>query len=100
MPRTRRRFSDAFQAKVALEAIKRVSSFAELPSRHKVHANQITQWKSQLLDRAAQLFGAGTGQAEKPVDMKVLHAKIGELALENDFLEAALTKAGLPCARR
>ena len=60
----------------------------------------ITQWKTQLLDRAAQLFGAGTGQAEKPVDMKVLHAKIGELALENDFLEAALTKAGLPGARR
>ena len=49
---------------------------------------------------AARLFGAGTGQAEKPVDMKVLHAKIGELALENDFLESALTKAGLPGARR
>ena len=48
-----------------------------------------------MLDRAAQLFGAGTGQAEKPVDMKVLHAKIGELALENDFLESALTKAGI-----
>ena len=62
--------------------------------------NQITQWKTRLLDRAAQLFGAGTGQAEKPVDMKVLHAKIGELALENDFLEAALTKTGLLGARR
>ena len=58
------------------------------------------QFQTQLLDRAAQLFGAGTGQAEKPVAMKVLHAKIGELALENDFLEAALTKAGLPGARR
>ena len=46
------------------------------------------------------MFGAGTGQAEKPVDMKVLHAKIGELALGNDFLEAALTKTGLPGARR
>ena len=44
--------------------------------------SQFTQWKTQLLDRAARLFGTGTGQAEKPVDMKVLHAKIGELALE------------------
>ena len=61
-----------------------------------VHPNQITQWKTPIGRRG----GAGTGQAEKPVDMKVLHAKIGELALENDFLEAALTKAGLPGARR
>ena len=74
--------------------------FLMLMDQFDVHPNQITQWKTQLLDRAAQLFGAGTGQAEKPVDMKVLHAKIGELALENDFLESALTKAGLPGTRR
>ena len=96
----RRRFSAQFKAKVAIEAIKGQRTVAELAGQHQVHPNQITQWKTQLLDRAAQLFGAGTGQAEKPVDMKVLHAKIGELALENDFLEAALTQAGLPGARR
>lgn len=65
-----------------------------------VHPNQITQWKNQLLDRAGEVFRAGAGPAEKPVDLKALHAKIGELALENDFLEAALARAGLPGAKR
>ena len=84
----------------SLAAVRGDRTLSELASQFDVHPNQITQWKTQLLDRAAQLFGAGTGQAEEPVDMKVLHAKIGELALENDFLESALTKAGLPGARR
>ena len=94
--RPRRNHSAEFKAKVALAAVRGDRTLSELASQFDVHPNQITQWKTQLLDRAAQLFGAGTGQAEKPVDMKVLHAKIGELALENDFLESALTKAGLP----
>ena len=64
-----------------------------------VHANQITQWKNQLLERAADAFD-GSGSKEPPVDVKTLHAKIGELALENDFLEGALTKAGLLSAKR
>ena len=92
--RPRRNHSAEFKAKVALAAVRGARTLSELASQFDVHPNQITQWKTQLLDRAAQLFGAGTGQAEKSVDMKVLHAKIGELALENDFLEAALTKAG------
>ena len=71
-----------------------------LASQFDVHPNQITNGRPSCWIGRRQLFGAGTGQAEKPVDMKVLHAKIGELALENDFLEAALTKAGLPGARR
>jgi len=62
-----------------------------------------TDWKDQLLEFAAEVFERGTsGKASAPVvvDIKALHAKIGELTLENDFLEAALGKAGLPSARR
>ncbi len=67
-----------------------------------MHANQITQWKSQLLEGAAGIFGdeVKPESAEAAVDVKTLHAKIGQLTLENDFLEGALSKAGLPSARR
>ena len=67
-----------------------------------VHPNQVTQWRSQVLEGAAGLFGADRGEtkAAPSVDLKALHAKIGELTLENDFLEGALTKAGLLSARR
>jgi len=98
--RPRRNHSADFKAKVALAAIRDDRTLAELASQFDVHPNQITQWKTQLLDRAAQVFGTATGQPEKPVDMKTLHAKIGELALENDFLEGALAKVGLPGAKR
>jgi transposase len=63
-----------------------------------LHPNQITEWKRQLLERAGEVFGAG-GHSE-PVDLAPLHAKIGQLALGNDFLERALTKAGLLSAKR
>ena len=98
--RPRRNHSADFKAKVALAAVRGDRTLAELASRFDVHPNQITQWKTQLLDRAAQVFSGAVVPAEKPVDMKALHAKIGELALENDFLEGALAKAGLPGARR
>ena len=67
--RPRRNHSAEFKAKVALAAVRGDRTLSELASQFDVHPNQITQWKTQLLDRAAQLFGAGTGQAEKPVDM-------------------------------
>ena len=67
-----------------------------------MHANQIRQWKDQLLEGASSVFGAETkAEATQPaIDVKTLHAKIGELTLENDFLAGALDKAGLPSAKR
>jgi transposase len=67
-----------------------------LSQQFDVHANQIKQWKDQLLEGAVDVFGDGRKEEVAPaVDVKNLHAKIGELTLENDFLSGALTKAGL-----
>jgi len=97
--RPRRNHSAAFKAKVALDAIRGEKTLAELAKLHDVHPNQITDWKSQMIERAASVFG-GEAPSEPAVDLKALHAKIGQLALENDFLSGALTKAGLLSARR
>lgn len=97
--RTRRNHSPAFKSKVALAAIKGEHTLAELAKRFDVHPNQIATWKEQLLTGAAGVFGQDKA-AEPAVDLKALHAKIGELTLENDFLEGALTKAGLLSAKR
>jgi transposase-like protein len=100
--RVRRNHSPAFKAKVALAAIKGEKTLADLAQQFDVHPNQITQWRSQLLDGAAGVFGSeARPEATAPViDVKTLHAKIGELALENDFLSGALGKAGLLSAKR
>jgi len=100
MRRKRRNHSAAFKAKVALDAVKGEKTLAELASQYDVHPNQITQWKVELLEWATEVFGGEAGRAGPPVDLKALHAKIGELTLENDFLERALTKAGLLSAKR
>ena len=100
--RARRNHSPVFKAKVALAAIKGDRTLAQLSEQFDVHANQITDWKDRLVELAADVFERGSsGKAAAPaVDIKAPHAKIGELTLENDFLEAALGKAGLPSARR
>jgi transposase len=100
--RTRRNHTPAFKAKVALAAVKGEKTLAELAQQFDVHPNQITNWKARLLDGAVGLFGSDAARTEATpaVDLKVLHAKIGELTLEKDFLAGALSKAGLLSAKR
>ena len=99
MKRTRRNHGAPFKAQVALAAVKGDKTLAELAEQFGVHSTQITEWKQQLLARAADVFGGMKPSTDTP-DLKTLHAKIGQLTLENDFLEGALTKAGWLSAKR
>ena len=96
--RPRRNHSAAFKAKVALAAIQGDKTLSQLAEDFEIHANQIVEWKKHLLAEAASVFGASP--IAEPIDLKPLHAKIGQLTLENDFLETALTKAGLLSVRK
>ncbi len=98
--RSRRNHSAAFKAKVALAAIKGEETLAQLVTRFDVHANQIVQWKNQLLERAAEAFNGSGPATESGPDIKDLHAKIGQLALENDFLAGALGRLPGSSAKR
>ena len=94
--RPRRNHSPAFKAKVALAAVRGEKTLAELAQQFDVHPNQITTWRSQILEGAADVFGS-EGQAEPAepaIDVKTLHAKIGELMFVNDFLSGALGEGG------
>ena len=96
------RRAPAFKAKVALAALTGDRTLAQLSDHFRVHVSQISTWKDQLEQAAADVFGAGapTKTTTPAIDVKSLHAKIGALTIENDFLESALSKAGLLSARR
>lgn len=101
MPRRpRRNHSPAFKAKVALEAIKGEEPVIEIAERFDVHPNVITKWKRQLLEGAPEVFGASEADKPDAPDVAKLHAKIGELTMENDFLAGALGRVDAPSARR
>jgi transposase-like protein len=96
--RTRRNHGVAFKAKVAVEAVKGEQTLSELAQRFQVHPNQITTWKKQLLDRASEVFDKDKKHQEP--DVRELHAKIGKLAMENDFLSVALGRIDGPSAKK
>ena len=94
-----RNHSPDFKGKVASAAVNGERSLSELSQQFDVHPNQITQCKTQLLSGAAEAFDGGQ-DTPPPVDIKTLHARIGQLTLENDFLEGALTRAEWLSARK
>jgi len=96
--RPRRNHGAVFKAKVALEAIKEEKTLVELAAQFQVHPNQIAEWKKQLLEKAPEIFDKGK-KSEEP-DVKELHAKIGRLAMENDFLSVALGHIAGPSAKK
>ena len=98
--RLRRNHGAEFKARVALAAIRGDKTLSELSEQFEVHPTQVGEWKRQLLERAGEVFSGPSRNEAPPVDLKGLHAKIGQLALENDFLEGALTKAGMLGAKR
>jgi transposase len=100
MRRPRRNHSLQFKAKVALAALRGDKTVAELSAQFDVHANQIVQWKQQAVENLAAVFDKGAEARVSEAELKELHAKIGQLTLENDFLERAFGRANLPNARR
>lgn len=87
----RRKFTDQFKAKIALEALRGDKTIPEIAARHQVHPNQVSTWKRQAVEDMADVFARG-GNREGPTEAEVkeLHAKIGRLAVENDFLSQGL----------
>src|SRR5512133_1084785 len=97
--RPRRNHAPSFKAKVALEALKGDQTITELSQRFQVHPNQITEWKKQLLENAAEVFNKDK-KSEPGPNVKELHAKIGQLSMENDFLSVALGRIDDASAKR
>lgn len=95
MKRRRRKFSSAFKAKVALEALKEQKTLAQLAQHYELHPNQISQWKQELQNNSAQLFTTKRKkdeELEEKIPTKELYAKIGQLEMERDFLKKSLRR--------
>lgn len=92
----RRKFSAAFKAKVAIEALKERESLAELSRRFEVHANMISKWKQDFIENSPAAFEKEKDQeTDQSIDTEKLYARIGRLELEKEFLKKSLNKLGL-----
>jgi len=101
MKRKRRNHSASFKAKVAVAAIRGDKTLAEIAEQFDVHQNQIQDWRRKLLDRADQVFvRGGSSPSESEQKVKELHAKIGQLTMERDFLEQGLERIHGPRGRK
>jgi transposase len=95
MKTSRRKFSGAFKAQVAIEALKERESLAELSKRYEVHPNMISKWKQEFLERAGEIFETKSPDKQSQVDIDRLYSKIGQLEMERDFLKKVSKKLGL-----
>jgi len=93
MKRKRRKFSGAFKAKVAIEALKERQTLSQLAERFELHPNQISQWKKEFLENSQSIFeSTSSNQDDAEVDLDRLYAKVGQLEMERDFLKKSLDK--------
>ena len=97
--RPRRNHAPAFKAKVALDALKGEQTLVELSQRYQIHPNQITEWRKQLLEHAPDIFSKDRKPEQGP-STKDLHAMIGQLSMDVDFLSGALGRIGDASAKR
>ena len=95
MKQKRRKFSGAFKAKVAIEALKERESLAELSKRFEVHPNMISKWKQEFMEHSLEVFEKKRKDTDPEVDLDKLYSKIGKLEMENDFLKKNLKRLGL-----
>lgn len=96
MKKTRRKFSAAFKAQVAIEALKERATLSELAQKFELHPNQISAWKQEFLSKSASVFeSTDENEKEKAVDTELLYSKIGKLEMERDFLKKSLRKINL-----
>ena len=95
MKKSRRVFTGAYKAQVALEAYKERETLAELSKRFEIHPNMIKRWKQELSDRSSEIFETKSPEENTEVEKEKLYAKIGQLEMECDWLKKISRKAGL-----
>lgn len=95
MKTSRRKFSGAFKAQVAIEALKERETLSELSKKFEVHPQMISKWKQEFIERASEIFETKSPEQQEKVDLDKLYAKIGQLEVERDFLKKVSKKLGL-----